>query len=165
MRDASKKKPASHGEDAGELDGPFMTAIKAGELSLLCPSGEINLWADVLDYLVAQLHPRTVAAIQEAIERQPRSIAQLLAIADRHDARHDPVAAYFGWLHPARYDSAGRCVGPALDWRNIYGAASRHDAAILPVDDEETMAALGLCRASRSDRDRRVRHLFWWRLH
>lgn len=158
MRDSDKKMPASFEKNAGE----FLT-LMTGEVSPFRPFVEINLWAEVLDFLLAKLQPCTLAAIQEGIERRPHYLWGITDIADKHRARHQPVAAYFGWLQQPRFDSLGRCIGQSGYWQHIYRPAPRHAEVLLPLDDIETMAALGLCRASRSDRDRQVRHLLAWR--
>jgi|GEM_PF-6992519 len=156
---ADNEKPAPVGTGAGLIEANQQSAG-----SFAAPEKAISLapiWADVLDYMVSQLSPATRAAISEAIERRPASIAGLLNIAIEHGARYEPVAAYFGWLHPARRDQYGAIVGPACDWQNIYHRAPANLLALLPVLDVETCAALGLCRASRADRERRVSLMRW----
>lgn len=161
MRSPPCEKPAPVGTGAGQIEANQQSAG-----SFAAPEKAISLapiWADVLDYMLAQLRPETRVAISEAIARRPASIAGLLNIASEHSARYEPVAAYFGWLHPARRDQHGTIIGPAGDWQNIYQRAPANLVALLPVADRETLAALGLCRASRAERERRV-SLMRWRL-
>jgi hypothetical protein len=156
---ADNEKPAPVGTGAG-----LIKANQQSAGSFAAPQKAISLapiWADVLDYMVSQLSPATLAAISEAIERRPASIAGLLNIAAEHGARYEPVAAYFGWLHPARRDHQGAILGPARDWQNLYQRGPANLLVMLPLSDRETLAALGLCRASRADGDRRVSLMKW----
>lgn len=157
---AEYERPAPVGTGAGLGEANRAASPSAPEqqkaISLAPP------WADVLAHMVDQLRPATRAAIAEAIERRPASIAGLLNIATEHCARYEPVAAYFGWLHPARRDRHGVIIGPAVDWQNLYHRAPADLLVMLPpLSDPETCAALGLCRASRADRERRVSVMKW----
>lgn len=159
MRSPPCEKAAPAGTGAGLIE-----ANQLASPSFAAPEKPISLapiWADVLDHMLAQLSPTTRAAISEAIERRPASIAGLLNIAAEHCARYEPVAAYFGWLHPARRDQHGAIIGPAGDWQNLYQRGPANLLLMLPLSDRETCAALGLCRASRSDRERRVSLMKW----
>ncbi len=103
---------------------------------------------DLLAAAFGRLSPLTVEAILAAAEANPEpTLAVVLAAADRQLARREPVAAYFGFVH--RTDVMRRSLP---DWINLYG---RYPArGLIDLSDGETCAALALCRAGRSDRDR-----------
>lgn len=102
----------------------------------------------VIKCLAARISAPTRQAIFEAAELtcegNSRRLLGIVAIAEHLGARVDPVAAFFGFLRT-----------PEGCWRHLYTAYCDGDTVILPFDDAETCAALGLCRAIRSDRDRR----------
>lgn len=173
MAGREKKRPAPMG-DAGREDyegsGTNHCSQEAPSSAAERPAAKSTSvdWAAVIEFLRAGIEPDTWAAIRHACQLHPGDNAAgwrtIVAVAEWHDMRLEPVAAYFGWLHPARFEVQGgsyRVVGPALDYVNIYQGHAC--AAVVPLDDHETVCALGLCRAQRHDRDRRVLVAPWRR--
>jgi hypothetical protein len=126
-----------------------------------------HVWVEVIRWLCDQIEPRTWLAIGSAYERRPTDNAAglrtIFEAIDRHHARSDPVVAFFGWLHVPTWekgaDGVYRITGLSSLLTNIYQMPA--SPVIAPLDDPETLAALGLCRAARDDRDRRVKVMPW----
>jgi hypothetical protein len=152
----------------GRKEKPVPSEVGTGQeksanarlLSLNLPEGEIKFWDDVLDSLWAAHSLKTRRAIQAVIVAVGPGVepplAMILRAAELSGARPEPVAAYWGWLRPA----AGTFAGPdTRAWKSIFDPYA--PVPVLPMDDHETLSALGLCRASVADSEVAPEFMLW----